>query len=89
MHLLLEVRQDGAIIRFRDLDGESFARYEGTWRVTEEEGRTVVAYVLTAAPSFSVPTALLSRLFKRDSADMIKQLRLEIARSICRADRRS
>jgi carbon monoxide dehydrogenase subunit G len=89
VHLLLEVRQDGAIIRFRDLNGESFTRYEGSWRVTQEDGRTVVTYDLTAAPSFSVPSALLSRLLKRDSADMITQLRLEIARSICQADRRS
>jgi ribosome-associated toxin RatA of RatAB toxin-antitoxin module len=89
VHLLLEVQQHGAIIRFRDLYGESFTRYEGTWHVTEEEGRTVVAYDLTAAPSFKVPGALLSRVLKRDSTEMIKQLRLEIARSICRADRRS
>lgn len=89
VHLLLEVRQDGAILRFRDLEGESFTRYEGTWSVTQEEGRTVIAYDLTAAPSFSVPTALLSRVLKRDSADMIKQIRLEIARSICPADGRS
>jgi carbon monoxide dehydrogenase subunit G len=89
VHLLLEVRQDGEIIHFRDLDGQSFTRYEGTWRVTQEEGRTLVAYDLTAAPLFSVPAALLSRVLKRDSAEMIEQLRLEIARPDCRAIRRS
>jgi carbon monoxide dehydrogenase subunit G len=86
VHLVLEVRQDGGIIRFRDLEGASFSRYEGSWRVSQENGHTVVAYDLVAAPSFSVPDALLRRLLRRDSTDMITQLRLEIARSICRAD---
>ena len=86
VHLVLEVQQDGGTIRFRDLSGTSFARYEGSWRVTEDKGQPLVAYDLAAAPSFSVPGALLSRLRKRDSAEMIKQLRLEITRSLCRVD---
>jgi hypothetical protein len=57
--------------------------------VTDDNGQTLVAYDLTAAPSFSVLGALLSRLLKRDSAAMIMQLRREIGRSICRADGRS
>jgi carbon monoxide dehydrogenase subunit G len=89
VHLMLEGRQDRSTIRFRDLDGASFARYEGSWRVTDDNGHTLVAYDLTAVPSFSVPGALLSRLLKRDSAAMIMQLRREIGRSICRADGRS
>ena len=76
-------------IRFRDLDGASFARYEGRWRVTDDNGHTLVAYDLTPVPSFSVPGALLGRLLKRDSAAMITQLRREIGRSICHADGRS
>jgi ribosome-associated toxin RatA of RatAB toxin-antitoxin module len=80
VHLLLEVRQEGRIIQFRDLAGESFTRYEGRWQVGEDHSRTVVSYELTAAPAFAVPAPVLRRLLKRDSAEMVTQLRREIAR---------
>lgn len=80
VHLLLEVRQNGRSIRFRDVAGDSFTRYEGHWQVSEDHGRTVVSYQLTAAPAFAVPGTLLRRLLKRDSGDMVTQLRREIAR---------
>jgi ribosome-associated toxin RatA of RatAB toxin-antitoxin module len=80
VHLLLEVRQEGHRIRFRDLAGDSFTRYEGRWQVREECGRTLVSYELTAVPAFAVPAPLLRRLLTRDSAQMVTQLRREIAR---------
>ena len=80
VHLLLEVRQEGRCIRFRDIAGVSFTRYEGGWQVTDDHGTTVVSYELTAAPAFAVPAPVLRRLFKRDSAEMVTQLRREIAR---------
>ncbi len=39
MHLLLEIRQEGGTIRFRDLAAENFTRYKATWRVSTERGR--------------------------------------------------
>jgi hypothetical protein len=57
--------------------------------VTDDNGHALVAYDLTAVPTFSAPGALLSRLLERDSVAMIMQLRREIGRSICRADGRS
>ena len=80
VHLLLEIRQEGGTIRFRDLAAESFTRYEGTWRVTTERGKVLVWYELSAAPAFAVPGYVLRRLFRRDSAEMATQLRREIAR---------
>jgi ribosome-associated toxin RatA of RatAB toxin-antitoxin module len=80
MHLLLEVRQSGQRIRFRDIAGDSFTRYEGSWQVSDDHGATVIDYELTAAPAFAVPAPVLRRLLKRDSADMVSQLRREIAR---------
>jgi carbon monoxide dehydrogenase subunit G len=89
VHLMLEVQQEAGVIRFRDRSAASFSRYEGSWHVSPDQGSSLVSYDLVASPSFTVPRALLSRLLKRDSAEMITQLRVEIARSICRADRRS
>src|SRR4030095_5493589 len=62
VHLLLEVRQAGRRVRFRDIAADSFTRYEGGWQVTDERGSTVVAYELTAAPAFAVPAPVLRRL---------------------------
>jgi hypothetical protein len=66
-------------LQFRDRSGRSFARYEGLWRLCEEDGRTEIVYELTAQPSFDVPEFLLKRLLKRDSGQMIESLRREIA----------
>jgi hypothetical protein len=54
VHLLLEIRQEGGTIRFRDLAAESFTRYKGTWRVSTERGKALVGYERSAAPAFAV-----------------------------------
>jgi hypothetical protein len=79
IHLVLEVRQTPGTLRFRDRCGNSFSSYEGRWTVTEIDGRTHVAYELTARPTFDVPEFLLRRLLKRDSTRMIQLLTAEIA----------
>jgi carbon monoxide dehydrogenase subunit G len=79
IHLLLEVREEGDTLRFRDAAGRSFSTYEGTWRLSERNGRTVVTYELRANPNFEVPGFLLGRLLKRDARQMIDSLRAEIA----------
>ena len=80
VHLLLEIHQEAGEIRFRDRAGKSFTRYEGTWRITQAEGRTLITYRLSAQPAFEVPQFLLARLLKRDAQRMIEGLRTEIAR---------
>ena len=78
VHLVLEVTQEAGGLRFRDRCARSFARYEGSWRLTERGGRTEVLYQLVAQPSFDVPEFLLKRLLKRNSLQMIEQLQKEI-----------
>ena len=78
VHLVLDVRQRGNTIRFRDGCGKSFARYEGAWTVVERDGVSHVTYELTAKPSFDVPEFLLKRLLKRDADQMINRLKVEI-----------
>jgi carbon monoxide dehydrogenase subunit G len=79
VHLVLEVTEGADTLRFRDRSGRSFARYEGSWQLCEENGQTVILYDLTAQPSFDVPQFLLRRLLKRDAGLMIAGLRREIA----------
>ena len=67
------------MIVFRDRCGQSFERYEGAWSMSDTGAHTRVTYRLTAKPAFDVPGWLLSRLLKRDAAEMIERLRSEIA----------
>jgi ribosome-associated toxin RatA of RatAB toxin-antitoxin module len=78
LHLVLEVSEDGGVIRFRDRCGKSFATYGGEWRLTETTGGTAVVYTLAAEPLFEVPGFVLKRLLKRDAALMIDRLKAEI-----------
>jgi hypothetical protein len=79
VHLVLEITEGADSLRFRDRSGRSFARYEGAWRLCEENGQTVILYELSAEPSFDVPQFLLKRLLRRDAGLMIEGLRREIA----------
>jgi ribosome-associated toxin RatA of RatAB toxin-antitoxin module len=80
VHLVLEVHEEEGIIRFQDRCGRSFARYEGTWTITEDgDGAAAITYQLAAKPSFDVPEFLLKRLLKRDADQMIQRLQAEIA----------
>jgi ribosome-associated toxin RatA of RatAB toxin-antitoxin module len=85
VHLVLEVSEDGNIIRFRDRCARSFKTYEGAWILTQTNEHTAVAYQLSAKPSFDVPGFVLKRLLKRDAAVMIDRIKAEITR---RADLR-
>ena len=79
IHLALEVSEQPGTIRFTDRCGRSFERYDGTWTVSERDGRTWIAYHLIAKPSFDVPPFLLKRLLKRDALQMIEHLLKEIS----------
>jgi carbon monoxide dehydrogenase subunit G len=79
VHLVLEISEEPDTLRFRDRCGTSFARYDGLWRVSEQNGGTDVRYELNAQPSFDVPEFLLKRLLSRNASQMIEQLQREIA----------
>jgi len=85
VHLVLEIEEQPDAVVFRDRCGVSFVRYEGAWRVSLQNGQTAITYELTAEPSFDVPGFMLKRLFRRDSAEMIKRLQREIATRAPRA----
>ena len=40
VHLVLDVEDGGATIRFNDTCGKSFEHYEGSWTFAERDGRT-------------------------------------------------
>jgi carbon monoxide dehydrogenase subunit G len=79
VHLVLEIDEQADALLFHDRCGRSFARYEGAWRISAEDGRTAVTYELTADPSFDIPGFVIKRLLRRDSAQMIERLQREIA----------
>jgi carbon monoxide dehydrogenase subunit G len=79
VHLILEIEERSDALIFRDRCGRSFLRYEGAWRLLQQDGQTVITYELVAEPSFDVPGFVLKRLLRRDSTQMIERLRREIA----------
>jgi hypothetical protein len=79
MHLVLEIEEQPAALIFRDLCRTSFVRYEGAWRIAQENGQAQIVYELTAEPSFDASGFMLTRLLRRDSTQMIERLRREIA----------
>jgi ribosome-associated toxin RatA of RatAB toxin-antitoxin module len=79
IHLVLDIEEGAAVIRFRDLCNESFASYEGTWTIREQPGGTEVTYELSARPAFSVPALVIRKLFNRDATVMIERLRKEFS----------
>lgn len=78
VHLVLEIDEQPEAVTFRDRCKTSFARYEGAWRLAQQDGRTEITYELTAEPSFDVPGFMLKRLLRRDSSEMVDRLRQEI-----------
>jgi ribosome-associated toxin RatA of RatAB toxin-antitoxin module len=79
VHLVLQIEERSDALVFSDRCGQSFVRYNGSWRVSPQDGQTAIAYELTAEPSFDVPGFMVKRIFRRDSAQMIEHLRREIA----------
>ena len=79
VHLVLDIEEQPDALIFRDRCGQSFVRYEGAWRLSQQDGQTAITYELTAEPSFDVPGFMLKRLLRRDSGEMIERLQREIA----------
>lgn len=80
VHLVLDIEEEAAALRFRDLCGKSFTRYEGSWTLARQGNATAVTYRLTADPAFDVPEFMLKRLLRRDSGEMIEALQREVTR---------
>lgn len=78
VHLMLDVREDGQSIRFRDRGGKSFSLYHGAWTISQHDSITVVDYQLSAKPVFEVPAFVLRRLLRRDAELLIARIRNEI-----------
>ena len=79
VHLVLEVEEGVAVIRFRDQCNRSFAIYQGSWTFTSGPRGTEIHYALTAKPEFGVPGFVLRKVLDRDARVMIDGLRAEIA----------
>jgi carbon monoxide dehydrogenase subunit G len=79
IHLVLDIVEQPDALLFRDRCARSFVRYEGAWRLSDDDGHTAITYELTADPSFDVPEWMLKRLLRRDSTQMIERLQREIA----------
>lgn len=75
LHLVLDIREDTDTIAFHDTCNQSFKNYTGWWVVRPSATGSTVVYELSATPAFDVPSMVLARLLKRDSAEMIELLR--------------
>jgi hypothetical protein len=78
IHLVLDVEEAAAVLRFRDTSNTSFVRYEGSWSIDPQKTGTQITYALLARPAFSVPGFVLRKLLKRDAVMMIARLQDEI-----------
>lgn len=85
IHLDLEITETLGRLRFRDIGGRSFLRYEGEWHLDDDGASTLVNYELTAQPTTTVPKALVLRLFSQDVRKTIEQLKRESARRAARS----
>lgn len=79
LYLVLEIEEHPSVLIFNDRSGRSFVRYQGAWRVSQDDGQTTISYELTAEPSFDVPGPIVKRLLRRDSGRMVERLQREIA----------
>ena len=67
-------------IEFRDVQLEDFHAYRGSWSLTADSARTVVAYALDASPRSGAPGWLGRSLMSHSARDLLTQVRAEIER---------
>src|SRR5690606_11188225 len=79
VRLRLEVTEGERELAFRDLSGESFESYQGSWTIESDGARTRVFYVLAAQPRFDVPGFVLKRVLTSNAREAIDQLCAEAA----------
>ncbi|MEO8504166.1 MAG: SRPBCC family protein [Acidobacteriota bacterium] len=79
VRVLLKVREEPLrSIVFEDASKESFERYEGSWRIKQALGSTVVTYRLTAKPDFAAPGFLMRSAYRKMVGELLEQLRAEM-----------
>ena len=76
--LKLDIREEATAIYFIDTCRKQFSSYEGEWQIDAAPAHTTVHYRVTANPSFSVPSFLLSRMLKHDAEKLIAALQVEM-----------
>ena len=67
-------------IEFRDLLGEDFRHYSGSWELMSDSARTIVAYALDARPRSSVPLVIGRGMMSHGANDLLSQVRAEMER---------
>ena len=79
MHVVLDVREhDQRVLAFHDVCGKSFSVYEGSWEVTEVNGRTRVTYRLKADPTGRQPAMLARSAIRGSVKTLLDEVRKEI-----------
>lgn len=78
VHLRLDIEEDATQIRFRDICGQSFARYEGSWTIVPQASGVELHYELIAQPTFDVPLFVIRKVLSADAREMAERLREEM-----------
>jgi carbon monoxide dehydrogenase subunit G len=78
MHVVLDVREEGQRLVFRDVCGESFTTYEGVWELTAIDGGTRVSYRLKADPNGRQPAMLARSAIRGSVRKLLNEVRNEI-----------
>ncbi len=80
-YVTLEVEEEAPNrIQFRDLLGEDFRHYSGSWELMSDSSRTIVAYALDARPRASVPHLIGRSMMSHGANDLLSQVRTEMER---------
>jgi len=75
----LEIYESPTSISFRDVLGHSFRYYEGSWGLLDYGDEVEVIYELRVQPAFSAPRFMADGAFRRSVADLLSQVRDQIA----------
>src|SRR5688572_4767117 len=79
MHVVLDVREhDQRVLAFHDVCGKSFSVYEGSWELSENNGRTRVTYRLKADPTGRQPAMLAKSAIKGSVKTLLDEVRKEM-----------
>jgi uncharacterized protein YndB with AHSA1/START domain len=78
--VLLQVTRTADRLTFRDVDGEDFASYAGSWETTQTPDGVRVVYRLRARPRFFAPAFLMRSGMDRGARELLAEVRDEIAR---------
>lgn len=79
MHVVLDVREhDERVLEFRDVSGESFSIYEGSWELSAIDAGTRVTYRLKADPTGRQPAMLAKSAIKGSVRKLLDEVRQEM-----------